>query len=139
MVCVCNYCRNFREYRKLKCKLECTISTIIKYCNCLPYYYGKYVQRENVPICNFTQIKCLIDNYCTYCCTAMHHFPSFYGCLNTTANFHYFFFPGPIHGNRKNYSLNCDCLPNCNDYSYEFSASEAKLHQNKQISVDEFM
>lgn len=40
------------------------MSTIIKYCNCLPYYYGKYVQRENVQICNFTQIKCLIDNYC---------------------------------------------------------------------------
>lgn len=135
MVTVCNhfdgtYCRNFREYRKLKCKLECTMSTIIKYCNCLPYYYGKYVQRENVQICNFTQIKCLIDNYCAYC--------SRQSTISHFIHFHYFF-PGPIHGNRMNYSLNCDCLPNCNDYSYEFSASEAKLHRNKQISVDEFM
>lgn len=54
--------RYFADYRQLNCKLECRLAFIERTCHCLPYYYSMF--STTAKICTFTDIKCLVDEYC---------------------------------------------------------------------------
>lgn len=54
----------FGDYKENNCDVECRMKQIIQYCDCLPYYFR--ILSPNVTTCNFTQIACLVDNYCKW-------------------------------------------------------------------------
>lgn len=52
--------RFYKEYREFNCDFECRMIEIYESCQCLPFYFPN---NEDIPICNFTKISCLVDNY----------------------------------------------------------------------------
>ncbi|CAD7089986.1 unnamed protein product [Hermetia illucens] len=52
--------RFFSEYDDENCIIECQILSIIERCECVPYYF---IEVPNIPVCNFTKIPCLVDNF----------------------------------------------------------------------------
>lgn len=56
--------RFFAKYREASCDLECKMLRIESVCKCLPYYFVSEVDNNKTPICDFTSIKCLVDNFC---------------------------------------------------------------------------
>lgn len=54
------FSRFFDKYREINCDLECRMLKVLELCDCLPYYFETI---ERIPVCNFRQIKCLVDHY----------------------------------------------------------------------------
>lgn len=50
----------YNRYSEANCQVECRMKQVIDLCGCLPYYY---LQFEQIEVCNFTKIKCFMDNY----------------------------------------------------------------------------
>lgn len=58
--------RFFADYREASCDVECEMLRIESLCKCLPYYFVNQVDDNRTPICGFTSIKCLVDNFCEF-------------------------------------------------------------------------
>ena len=54
----------FSRYSEVNCEYECRIHRIHNLCGCIPY---TFFQMENIPICNFTRIPCITDNWGMFC------------------------------------------------------------------------
>lgn len=53
----------FDVYKENNCDVQCRMKKVIDYCECLPYYFRHVA--PDVETCNFTQIQCLVNHYCT--------------------------------------------------------------------------
>lgn len=58
--------RFFAEYREANCDLECEMLRIESMCKCLPYYFISQMNESKSNVCEFTSIKCLVDNFCEF-------------------------------------------------------------------------
>lgn len=52
--------KNFVDYREINCDIECRAEKVLEKCECLPFYYPNI---EALPVCNFTKLECLNENY----------------------------------------------------------------------------
>lgn len=52
--------RYFKEYKRVNCEMEWFMDKAFEHCACLPFFCPEVKDR---PICQFTDIPCLITNY----------------------------------------------------------------------------
>ncbi|XP_031636281.1 sodium channel protein Nach-like [Contarinia nasturtii] len=88
----------FSRYRESSCRLECILKKMVRACQCLPYYYAMYSRTTKV--CDFTDIKCLVDKY--------------------WSTYH----------QQKNETKDCECMANCMEITYHAFMSQTRLQPN---------
>lgn len=97
----------------------------LELCSCVPYYFPN---QEALPVCNFTKIPCLVDNYCITVIIIL-KFPLLKFCL--------LHFTVKLHESRLNESLVCDCPANCNGMFYDVLLNVLPLVLHN-FSIDPF-
>lgn len=54
----------FPHYSESNCEVECHMKKLHKMCGCMPY---TFFPMDNIPVCNFTKIPCIVDKWGEFC------------------------------------------------------------------------
>ncbi|XP_058830343.1 pickpocket protein 28-like [Topomyia yanbarensis] len=99
------------------CMSECRLRTIIKLCQCVPFYYADFniTEAENAPLCTLQKVDCL------------RHFRKYFYSLRP---------PSEVSNEHMGFELgmNCDCMPSCSFLSYNVQSISSWRHTDSFTS-----
>lgn len=116
--------RFFSEYDDENCIIECQILSIIERCECVPYYF---IEVPNIPVCNFTKIPCLVDNFGRWAFVGRHHIV----LLDTFVSF-----AEHTIVRKESAEYRCECPPSCQNTIFDVQTNAIPLSITNFTIVD---